>query len=460
MPSGSEPPHERSERPTAGGSARPSWPGRPIERLTRPLERFIHVQAAGGLVLLAATLLALAAANSPLAALYRRVWEQSLETGLGGFKLAYPLWYWINDGLMAVFFFVIGLEIKRELAWGELRDPRNVVLPAAAAAGGVLVPVTAYLLLQPELPGRIGWAVPMATDIAFVVGCLALLGQRVPAGLKIFLLSLAIIDDIVAVLVIAIFFTTSINAAWLAGAVAGFGLTALLNRLGVRRMSLYVLVGVGIWLCTLKSGVHPTVAGALLGLLTPASPWLDPGTLVAVVQRAVVRVRDADIGRGPDAERRAAAEDLAFAATESVSPLERLEHALHPWVSFAIMPLFALANAGVAISLGSVTHPIAGAVVVGLALGKPLGIVLASWLVVRLGLAKLPQGTSWAALIGAGCLGGIGFTMALFIASLSLAGPGLEAAKAGILLGSAASLCLGLGLLVGALRSPGPHPAS
>ncbi|HSB40323.1 MAG TPA: Na+/H+ antiporter NhaA [Methylomirabilota bacterium] len=434
-----------SERP----EAEPIWPDRPIDRLTRPLERFMHVQAAGGLVLLAATLLALAAANSPLAAWYRGIWEQPLVVRLGDFELAYPLWYWINDGLMAIFFFVIGLEIKRELVWGELQDPRNVVLPAAAAAGGVLAPVTLYLLQQPALPGRAGWAVPMATDIAFVVGCLALLGARVPAGLKIFLLSLAIIDDILAVLVIAIFFTTAIEATWLAGAAVGFGMTGLLNRLGVRRVTVYVLVGVGIWLCTLKSGVHPTVAGALLGLLTPASAWIGRETLLEAMRRAVERLRGT--GTGPDAERREAAEDLAFAATESVSPLERLEHGLHPWVGFAIMPLFALANAGVAVSLGGLAHPIAAAVAVGLVAGKPLGIVGASWLVVRLGLAKLPEATSWTALVGAGCLGGIGFTMALFIASLSLTGAGLEAAKSGILAGSAASLVLGLGLLARAL---------
>ena len=451
MPSGSDSHRDPSEPAPTGSPREAIWPDRPILRLTRPLERFLHVQAAGGLVLLAATLLALGAANSPLAETYRRVWEQPFEIGLGSFRLAYPLWYWINDGLMAIFFFVIGLEIKRELVWGELRDRRSVILPAAAAAGGVLVPVAAYLLLQPELPGRAGWAVPMATDIAFVVGCLALLGPRVPAGLKIFLLSLAIIDDILAVLVIAIFFTTSINAGWLAGAAAGFVLTSLLNRLGVRRVTMYVLVGVGIWLCTLKSGVHPTVAGALLGLLTPASAWLGSATLLEVVQRAVERLRDTDAGGGPDAERREATEDLAFAATESVSPLERLEHGLHPWVSFAIMPLFALANAGVAVSLGGVTHPIASPVVVGLVVGKPLGIGLASWLVVRLGLAKLPDATPWTALVGAGCLGGIGFTMALFIASLSLAGLELEAAKSGILAGSAVSLCLGLGLLAWAL---------
>ena len=447
MSSGSEPHRERSGAAPTGRPAEAVLPDRPILRLTRPLERFMHVQAAGGLVLLAATVLALGAANSPLAGAYRAVWEQPLEISLGPFKLAYPLWYWINDGLMTIFFFVIGLEIKRELVWGELQDRRNVILPAAAAAGGVLVPVGAYLLLQPELPGRAGWAVPMATDIAFVVGCLALLGTRVPAGLKIFLLSLAIIDDILAVVVIAIFFTSSIDLAWLAGAAAGFGLTGLLNRSGARRVGVYALVGTGIWLCTLKSGVHPTVAGALLGLLTPASAWIGGATLLEVTQRAVGHLRGVDPGAGPDVDRREAAEDLAFAATESVSPLERLERGLHPWVGFAIMPLFALANAGVTVGLGGLTHSIAIAVAVGLALGKPVGIVLASWIVVHLGLAGRPDGTSWTTLLAAGCLGGIGFTMALFIASLSLAGTELAAAKAGILVGSATSLCLGLGLL-------------
>ena len=286
----------------------------------------------------------------------------------------------------------------------------------------------------------------MATDIAFVVGCLALLGPRVPAGLKIFLLSLAIIDDILAVLLIAIFY--HVDQRRLAG-----GSRRRLRpddpaqppgrpsgdrvRAGRRR----------------DLAVHAEVRRApdrgrvLLGLLTPASAWLRSATLLEVVQRAVERLRGTDAGSGPDADRRAAAEDLAFAATESVSPLERLEHGLHPWVSFAIMPLFTLANAGVAVSLGGVTHPIASAVMVGLVAGKPLGIVLASWLVIRLRLAKLPDATSWNALVGAGCLGGIGFTMALFIASLSLAGPELEAAKSGILAGSAVSLCLGLGLL-------------
>jgi len=426
-------------------------PATPVARLTRPLVRFLHVQASGGIVLLLATVVALVAANSGWAAGYAAFWERTFEVRLADASLSYPLWYWINDGLMAIFFFVIGLEIKREMVWGELRDPRSIVLPATAALGGAVVPVALYLILQGEPPGNAGWAVPMATDIAFVVGCMALLGARVPAGLKIFVLSLAIIDDILAVIVIAAFFTGSLKTVWLAGALGGFVLIHLLNRGGVRQIPVYVVVGAFIWLCTLKGGVHPTVAGALLGLLTPASAWVGHATLRDVVQDAMSRIRGMD-EPGPVPARREAAMDLSLAATESVSPLERLEHGLHPWVGFVIMPVFALANAAVPISADGLAHPVSLAVVVGLVLGKPLGIVLTSWLVVRLGWARLPAGTSWAAMLGAGSLAGIGFTMALFIASLSLEGDALTAAKSGILLGSAVSLILGMSLMLAAGR--------
>lgn len=435
----------------AAGNAGSGLPARPVEKLTRHLERFLHTQAAGGLVLLGATAVALAMANSPLAAAYRGFWDTRAAVGVGELTVSYPLWYWVNDGLMAIFFFVIGLEIKRELLWGELRDRRSAVLPAAAALGGAVVPVGLYLLLQRHPPASEAWAVPMATDIAFVVGCMALLGSRVPAGLKVFVLSLAILDDILAVMVIAIFFSGQLQAMWLIGAAAGFAITTLLNRLGVRRVSVYVLVGVAIWFCTLKSGIHPTVAGALLGLLTPASAWVGTATLLEVIERVVGRLkerREWPSGSGT----RAAAQELSFAATESVAPLDRLEHALHPWVSFAIMPVFALANAGVAIDAASASHPVALSVAAGLVAGKPLGITSASWIAVRLGIAQLPTGTSWRAILGSGCLAGIGFTMALFIASLSLTSPLLEAAKSGILMGSGLSLLLGLALLALALR--------
>jgi NhaA family Na+:H+ antiporter len=347
---------------------------------------------------------------------------------------------------MAIFFFVIGLEIKRELVWGELSDPRRVVLPVVAAFGGVLAPIAIYLAVQRDPGAGSGWAVPMATDIAFVVGCLALLGKRVPNGLKVFILSLAIVDDILAVLVIAVFFSGALKLGFLACAAAGFGLTLILNRIGVRAVSIYVLVGAGIWLATLKSGVHPTVAGVLLGLLTPAGAWIGRASLLGILEGAGRHLKGASGSRDGE-EAKAVLDDLRTAAREAVSPLERLETALHPWVGFVIMPLFALANAGIPIRLASLAETTAVAVALGLAAGKPLGIFLSSWAVVRLGWARLPERVSWPAVVGCGVLGGIGFTMALFIASLALEGDDLQAAKSGILAGSLVSAVIGFALL-------------
>ncbi|MEZ4366510.1 MAG: Na+/H+ antiporter NhaA [Kofleriaceae bacterium] len=440
-------------------------PPRPVTRLTAPLVRFMHLEAAGGLVLLAATLLALGLANSGWGDEVAALWNRTLTIGVDGASLSYPLWYWVNDGLMAIFFFVIGLEIKRELVWGELRDRRNIVLPAIAAVAGAAVPVGLYLLLQPDLPGRAGWAVPMATDIAFVVGCLAVLGSRVPPALKIFVLSLAIIDDLLAVVIIALVFTGSLDLGFLAG--AGVGLVAIvgLQRLGVRSVGAYVLVGAVVWLCTLKAGIHPTVAGVVLGLMTPAQPLLTRTRLRAGVEQALATLRrnaadgetaapavEGEDPDGGDAADRETAQALALTATEAVSPLERLEHALHPWVAFAIMPIFALVNAGVILSASALADPIAVAVTVGLAVGKPVGIAGGVALAVALGVGRLPEGTSWMALIGAAWLCGIGFTMAIFIASLSIDPGSLAAAKAGILAGSALSLVGGMALLVVGLR--------
>ncbi|MCA9581832.1 MAG: Na+/H+ antiporter NhaA, partial [Myxococcales bacterium] len=330
-------------------------------------------------------------------------------------------------------------------------------LPAIAAVGGAVVPVglyLGYLHLFADGVGQGGWAIPMATDIAFVVGCLALLGSRIPTSLKIFMLSLAIIDDILAVGIIAVFFSTTIKVGWLFSALGGLGLTVFLNRIGVRRIGVYIFVGSFIWLCTLKSGVHPTIAGVALGLLTPASAWIGNESLLGIIEAAVSKLRQAN--EGPDGDRRAAAQDLATAATESVSPLERLEESLHPWVSFMIMSVFALANAGVTVEGANATEPVTMATSIGLVLGKPLGIVGASWLAVRLRVATLPEGTGWPALVGAACLGGIGFTMALFISSLSMSGPSLAAAKLGILIGSGASLCIGMTVLAITLRPTAP----
>ena len=318
-------------------------PPTPIEKLTRPFVKFLHIQSMGGIVLACATVVALFAANSGWAEPYQAFWNRVFRIGIDGNELAYPLWYWINDALMALFFFVVGLEIKRELAVGELRDRRRVVLPVVAALGGAIVPAGIYLALQYGQPGQNGWAIPMATDIAFVVGCLAILGDRVPHGLKVWMLSLAIVDDIMAVLVIALFYTSAIKLAWIAVAAGCVAVTVAANRLGVRSIGVYVVLGVAMWYGCLKSGVHPTIAGVILGLLTPANAWLDHDEFKRELTHST-EILTRDPVDSP--ARRAALFELVFASREAMSPLVRLETALHPWVAFVVMPIFALANAG------------------------------------------------------------------------------------------------------------------
>lgn len=436
---------------------RPARPrrGRPlIERVVEPLARFLHVEAAGGLVLLACTAIALILANSPWAVPFAECWQTRVGFTVGGFSLYKPLLLWINDGLMTIFFFLVGLEIKREFVFGELRDPRKAALPAAAALGGMAVPAALYLAFQWGQPGERGWGVPMATDIAFVVGFLALLGRRVPIGLKILLLTLAIIDDIGAVLVIAVAYTADLAPVFLLPAAVGFGLFYLCNRIGVRSVPVYVFLGAGIWLAFLKSGVHPTVAGVFLGLITPAYPWFAERSLGRVAEGVGQRLRR-DQEEEKEMEHHEESVRLLIAiARETISPLDRLETAFHPWVAFGVMPLFALANAGVGLDLSALENPVAITVAVGLVVGKPLGILVFSWAAVQLGLAHLPAGVTWKVLVGAGCLAGIGFTMSLFIAALALDGDLLDAGKVGTLLGSTLSAVLGLGLLLFFLPRP------
>jgi NhaA family Na+:H+ antiporter len=426
-------------------------PEAPVDRLVRPFVRFLEIEAASGFVLLACTAVALALTNSPWAEAFKEIWKTPICITIGDFTLTESLAHWINDGLMTIFFFVVGLEIKRELVAGELRDPRQAALPATAALGGMVVPAGLYLLLQGGQPGEPGWGIPMATDIAFVVGFLALLGSRIPHGLKILLLSLAIVDDIGAVLVIALFYTGDISLLALGLATAGFGITYFFNRIGIRAIPVYVVLGAGIWLAVLKSGVHPTVAGVLLGLLTPASAWVGERTLRDVLTGVLQRFQ----GSWEEpvlSERRETLQPLVKTARETVSPLERLEKALHPWVAFVIMPIFALANAGVVLQPEALTHSVAVAVAAGLVVGKPLGIILFSWGAVQLGLARLPTDVNWIVMLGAGCLAGIGFTMSLFIAGLALQDSLLEAGKVGTLAGSVVSAFLGSLLLRFVLR--------
>jgi NhaA family Na+:H+ antiporter len=416
-------------------------PAERIHRLTQPLARFLHVEAASGIVLLLCAIIALVLANSPAADAYLGFWKTPIIFGIGSFQMEHSLQHWINDGLMAVFFFVIGLEVKREFVLGELRDFRNAALPIAGAIGGMLVPALVYLGLQAGEPGQDGWGIPMATDIAFVVGCMAVLGQRIPASLRVVMLSVAIVDDIGAILVIAIGYTEHIDLAALLGGFAGLGFVLGLAWLGVRSVGVFVVVGALTWLAFHESGVHATIAGVILGLVTPSQEWISRNQLQEVMSRAL------EVVTGDDAGARSALQKAELAAREAISPLERLEKLLHPWVGFFIMPIFALANAGVPIEADAVVDPIAIAIIAGLLIGKPVGILGASAIAVRLGVARMPEDLGWRALAGGSLLAGIGFTMALFIAGLALSGDALDAAKVGVLAGSVVCGALGMALL-------------
>ena len=414
--------------------------------VVRPFQEFSESDAAGGLLLLSATVLALAWANSPWAESYSTLWEQKFSIGFGAFALSRSVLHWINEGLMAVFFFVVGLEIKRELLVGELASPRQAALPIAGALGGVVVPALLYSSLNAGGPGAAGWGIPMATDIAFAVGAMALLGSRVPVGLKVFLTALAIVDDIVAVLVIAIFYTG--NLSWPSLGVVGGFFAALLaaSTLGVRNPLPYALLGFCMWVAMLLSGVHATIAGVLAALAVPARPRIDVEKFISRGRRLLDQMEYPDDGEEHilrSESRQAAVMALEDACEKVETPLQRFEHTLLPWVRLIIMPLFALANAGVVlgISTAAATSPVSLGIVLGLVAGKPIGIFCASWFAVRLGLASLPAQVGWRQILGVGVLGGIGFTMSIFIAGLAFAGqPLLEIAKLGIL---AASLVAG-----------------
>jgi NhaA family Na+:H+ antiporter len=371
--------------------------------LLRQFNTFFELESASGILLLVAAAVALAWANSPWAESYVHLWQTPVTFGFGALAMVMTLHDWVNDALMAVFFFVVGLEIKRELLVGELATPRKAALSLVAAFGGMLMPATIYALVNRGGEGARGWGIPMATDIAFALGVLALLGKRVPAGLKTFLAAVAIADDLGAVIVIALFYTTTLAWGALGAASAVFALLMFMNRSGVRRSLPYAVVGIVLWLAVLKSGVHATIAGVLLAIAIPAL------------------------------------------SQQADSTLTRIEHALHPFVGFVIMPIFALANAGVSVGgVPTVLGPITVGVVLGLVLGKQIGVMLAAWLFVRTGLAVLPESVSWRHMWGVAILCGIGFTMSLFIAGLAFEQPRtLDAAKIGVLIGSLASGVLG-----------------
>ena len=380
--------------------------------------RFFQLEAASGLLLIAAAVLALIINNSPLSYLYGGLLDVPVAVQVGALNIAKPLLLWINDGLMALFFLLIGLEVKREVVDGHLSKPSQVILPATAAVGGMVVPALIYWFINRDNPAAVaGWAIPTATDIAFALGVLALLGKRVPVSLKLFLMTLAIIDDLGAIIVIALFYSGTLSSVSLLLAAACLVVLVAMNRLGVVKLGPYMIVGLILWVCVLKSGVHATLAGVALALCIP------------------LRTRNAES-----------------------SPLLALEHALHPWVAYAILPLFAFANAGVSLTgmtLDSFTHPVPMGITVGLLLGKTVGVFGLTWVAVKLRLAALPAGAGWGQILGVAILCGIGFTMSLFVGSLAFAPGSSEYAgmdRMGILTGSFFAAVIGYAVTAMASR--------
>ena len=420
-----------------------------------PFERFLQRTTAGGIVLIGTSLLTLLIANSHWGEGFHHFWEQAMVLSIGSWELKQSLHHWVNDGLMAFFFLLVGLEIKREILVGELSSLRDAVLPIGAAIGGMVVPALIYALFNYGTSSASGWGIPMATDIAFAIGILVLLAWRIPRSLIIFLTALAIVDDLGAVFVIALFYTHEINVIALAWAASVLALLILLNRGGIRHPLPYILAGIALWYMTLLSGLHATVAGILLALTIPARPAFTPGQFDQRLQ---------ELGRGfhaaildphtpdhPLSNHRMAmiAENVERAAITVQPPLQRMEHGLSTWVTFLVIPIFALANAGIDFShidfAASISAPVTLGVIFGLVLGKFIGISGSCWLILKLGWGKMPQGVNWRHLTGAAWLGGIGFTMSLFIGGMAFTNPQqFEDAKLGILLSSLIAATLGL----------------
>jgi NhaA family Na+:H+ antiporter len=430
----------------------------PIEKIIEPVQEFIHKETSGGILLIFCTIIALIWANSPFADSYHHLWETYLSVGVGKIGLNYSLHHWINDGLMVIFFFVVGLEIKRELLVGELSTAKKAALPIAAALGGMIFPALIYTIFNLGSESASGWGIPMATDIAFVAGMLALLGKRVPLSLKIFILALAIVDDIGAVLVIAIFYTSNISSTSLLIAAGLIVLLIAMNRIGVRNLLVYTLVGIALWLAFLKSGVHATVAGVLLAFTIPVSSRINTKKFRSE-NESLIKDFDNAGEHGEDvltnSKRLSIVNQIENNCEKILTPLQRFEHGLHPWVSFFIVPVFALANAGVTIGSGlssALIHPVSIGIILGLFFGKQIGIFSFSYLAVKLKLASEPEGVSWKKIYAASVIAGIGFTMSLFIANLAFNSPELlNISKVGILAGSLLSGVVGFIILKSAL---------
>ncbi len=421
-----------------------------FDKILTPFEEFIHRQTTSGLLLMAMAVLALILANGPLSEIYQHAVHTDISIGVGDWALKMTLHHWINDGLMALFFFVVGLELKRELLVGELAKPRNAALPIAAAVGGMVVPALIYFAINPAGDAAIGWGIPMATDIAFAIGALALLAGRVPKTLITFLVALAIVDDLGAVIVIAVFYTESIALTPLAIAGGLFTVLMAFNLVGIRKTLPYFIVAVLLWYALLQSGVHATLAGILGALSVPATPKYDPERFSGQVRELMLRF-DASHEPGKSImtndKLRAVVQTLENGVHSVEAPLQRLEHVWHMPVAYLVIPIFALANAGIPLTFGSLgetlAHPVMLGVSLGLVLGKFIGITGASWLVLKLGIAVLPKNTRFIQIAGVSLLAGIGFTMSIFVAQLGFAHNEelLLMAKTGIL---AASILTGV----------------
>jgi Na+:H+ antiporter, NhaA family len=417
-------------------------------------QEFTRIQASGGILLLFATIVALILANSPLSQAYFNFWNTDFGVTLGGFSLNAHLYEWVNDGLMAIFFLVVGLEIKREVMEGELGSPKRAALPIAAALGGLILPAAIYIFFNAGMSTANGWGIPIATDIAFTLGILVLLGSRVPFTLKIFFTAFAIVDDIGALLVIAVFYTSDISVVALGFAAVIFLILVILNRLKIYSLIPYVVLGILLWLAFHEAGIHPTIAGVLLAFVIPNRSRGDPGILLAQCTTVLNEYESAKVGAQSDrlsAREQAATQTLEAISESLQSPSQHLEHVLNPWSTYLILPLFAFANAGVAIPDSierALANPVSLGILLGLLVGKPLGICLFTWLSIRTGLAQLPRAVSFRQLAMASVLGGIGFTISLFITSSAFTAPELQtAAKLAVLIASALAGIVGFVLV-------------
>ncbi len=424
-----------------------TWLGgerRLARRIGRPVRDFLRIEAAGGLLLIIATVVALVWANSPWSGSYHEILETHISLEIGDLLLLdEPLEAWINDALMAVFFFVVGLEIKRELVVGELKDPRAAALPAVAAVGGMVVPALIFFAINSGGSGADGWGIPMATDIAFAVGVVSLLGNRVPGAMKVFLLTLAIVDDIGAIAVIAIFYTDDLSTGWLLIAIGLLGLVLFMRMVRIWYIPAYVVVGTAVWLAVFESGIHATIAGVILGLITPARALKsEPPDQDVHIGAAISGQASATVVRRAN-----------FELKEQVSVVDRLEDILHPFTGFLIIPIFALANAGIEISGDSLADAVSSdvtiGVVLGLVVGKLVGVSFATWIAVRSGLSRLPRGATWTHVFGLSAVAGIGFTVSLFITGLAFDDPVVtDEAKLGILVASTVAAVVGILILL------------